>query len=186
MFPDSLGGWRDPSNVRRAWRQVRDEAQMDGLVSHMLGKTVASFLALLTCVLLSSISVGQFRSVCCHVVITFSISPSHVDVARTRTPPSRRITRRPQSAAWARCRHTSARTLIGHRRCGQHEQRSHPSWQRDRLALLLDALDGVVISDGKRASLGVASRIRGAHRGEHCCGSHPRPPDRRVTPDAEI
>ena len=44
VFPDSLGGWRDPSNVRRVWRQVRDEAQMDGLVSHMLRKTVASFL----------------------------------------------------------------------------------------------------------------------------------------------
>ncbi len=26
------------------WRQVRDEAQMEGLVSHMLRKTVASFL----------------------------------------------------------------------------------------------------------------------------------------------
>ncbi|MCA1600652.1 MAG: tyrosine-type recombinase/integrase, partial [Acidobacteria bacterium] len=44
VFPDSLGGWRDPSNVRRVWRQVRDEAQMDGLVSHLLRKTVASFL----------------------------------------------------------------------------------------------------------------------------------------------
>ena len=44
VFPDSLGGWRDPSNVRRVWRQVREEAQMEGLVSHMLRKTVASFL----------------------------------------------------------------------------------------------------------------------------------------------
>lgn len=44
VFPDSLGGWRDPSNVRRVWRQVRDDAEIDGLVSHMLRKTVASFL----------------------------------------------------------------------------------------------------------------------------------------------
>ncbi len=44
VFPDSLGGWRDSSNVRRVWRQVRNEAQMDELVSHMLRKTVASFL----------------------------------------------------------------------------------------------------------------------------------------------
>lgn len=44
MFPDTLGGWRDQSNVRRVWRQVRDQAQMEGLVSHMLRKTVASFL----------------------------------------------------------------------------------------------------------------------------------------------
>lgn len=44
VFPDSLGGWRDPSNVRRAWREARDKAEMDGLVSHTLRKTVASFL----------------------------------------------------------------------------------------------------------------------------------------------
>lgn len=44
VFPDSLGGWRDPSNVRRVWRGVRDKAEIDGLVSHTLRKTVASFL----------------------------------------------------------------------------------------------------------------------------------------------
>ena len=44
VFPDSLGGWRDPSNVRRIWRQVRDDAGIQGLVSHTLRKTVASFL----------------------------------------------------------------------------------------------------------------------------------------------
>jgi integrase len=44
VFPDSLGGWRDPSNVRRVWREVRDASGLDGLVSHTLRKTVASFL----------------------------------------------------------------------------------------------------------------------------------------------
>lgn len=44
VFPDSLGGWRDPANVRRVWRQIRDDAELDGLVSHTLRKTVASFL----------------------------------------------------------------------------------------------------------------------------------------------
>lgn len=44
VFTDSLGGWRDPSNVRRIWRKVRDAAGIDGLVSHTLRKTVASFL----------------------------------------------------------------------------------------------------------------------------------------------
>ena len=44
IFPDSLGSWRDPSNVRRVWRDVRDKAEIDGLVSHTLRKTVASFL----------------------------------------------------------------------------------------------------------------------------------------------
>jgi integrase len=43
-FPDSIGGWRDPSNVRRVWRAVRDSAEMHGLVSHTLRKTVASYL----------------------------------------------------------------------------------------------------------------------------------------------
>jgi integrase len=44
VFPDSLGGWRDPSNVRRVWREVRDELSMEDVVSHMLRKTVASYL----------------------------------------------------------------------------------------------------------------------------------------------
>jgi len=44
VFPDSIGGWRDPSNVRRVWRAVRDDAEMQGLVSHTLRKTVASYL----------------------------------------------------------------------------------------------------------------------------------------------
>ena len=42
--PDSLGGWRDPSNVRRVWRRVCDHAGIDCLVRHTLRKTVASFL----------------------------------------------------------------------------------------------------------------------------------------------
>ena len=45
VFPDTLGGWRDPSDVRRVWREVGDQVAMDGLVSHTLRKTVASFLA---------------------------------------------------------------------------------------------------------------------------------------------
>jgi len=44
VFPDSLGGWRDPSNVRRVWRELRDELELEGFVSHTLRKTVASFL----------------------------------------------------------------------------------------------------------------------------------------------
>jgi integrase len=44
VFPDSLGGWRDPTNVRRVWREIRTAAELDGLVSHTLRKTVASFL----------------------------------------------------------------------------------------------------------------------------------------------
>jgi integrase len=44
VFPDSLGNWPDPSNVRRVWREVRDELELEGFVSHTLRKTVASFL----------------------------------------------------------------------------------------------------------------------------------------------
>ena len=40
----TLWRWRDPNNVRRVWREVRDQLAMDGLVSHTLRKTVASFL----------------------------------------------------------------------------------------------------------------------------------------------
>ncbi len=39
VFPDSLGGWRDPSNVRRVWRRIRDDAGIEeGLVSHTLAQ----------------------------------------------------------------------------------------------------------------------------------------------------
>ncbi|GAA3218956.1 site-specific integrase [Pseudonocardia petroleophila] len=44
VFPDSLGGWRDPSNVRRVWREVQAESEIAGFVTHTLRKTVASFL----------------------------------------------------------------------------------------------------------------------------------------------
>jgi integrase len=44
VFPSATGGWRDPSNVLRVWREVRDELQMEGLVSHTMRKTVASVL----------------------------------------------------------------------------------------------------------------------------------------------
>lgn len=52
VFPDSLGGWRDPSNVQRVWREVRTKLGEDApeqldvsvLVTHVLRKTVASHL----------------------------------------------------------------------------------------------------------------------------------------------
>jgi Phage integrase family len=39
-----LGGWREPSNVLKVWRSIRDDAEIEGLVTHTLRKTVASFL----------------------------------------------------------------------------------------------------------------------------------------------
>src|SRR4051794_41921183 len=44
VFPDSRDEWRDPNNVRRVWRTVRDRLALDELVTHTLRKTVASFL----------------------------------------------------------------------------------------------------------------------------------------------
>ncbi len=44
VFPSATGSWRDPSHVLRVWRELRDELQMDGLVSDTVRKTVASFL----------------------------------------------------------------------------------------------------------------------------------------------
>jgi integrase len=44
VFPDSLGSWRDPSNVRKVWRQVAAKAGITDLVTHTLRKTVATFL----------------------------------------------------------------------------------------------------------------------------------------------
>ena len=44
VFPDSLGGWRDPSNVRRVWRGAQAEAEQEGFVSHTLRKIAATYL----------------------------------------------------------------------------------------------------------------------------------------------
>lgn len=29
VFADSIGGWRDPTNIRRVWRELRDELEME-------------------------------------------------------------------------------------------------------------------------------------------------------------
>jgi hypothetical protein len=41
VFPDSVGGWRAPSNVRRVWRAVRDGAELEAMVSHTLCRSGA-------------------------------------------------------------------------------------------------------------------------------------------------
>lgn len=42
--PNPKAWRRCSSNVRRVWREVRDELELEGFVSHTLRKTVASFL----------------------------------------------------------------------------------------------------------------------------------------------
>ena len=42
VFPDSLGGWRDPSNVLRVLRESRDAAGFDWVTSHVFRKTCAT------------------------------------------------------------------------------------------------------------------------------------------------
>lgn len=44
VFPDSLGGWRDPSNVLRVLREARDAAGFDWVTSHVWRKTCATVL----------------------------------------------------------------------------------------------------------------------------------------------
>jgi integrase len=44
VFPDSLGGWRDPSNTRRVLRQVRDRTGFEWLTSHAYRRGVATLL----------------------------------------------------------------------------------------------------------------------------------------------
>lgn len=44
VFPDSLGGWRDPSNVLRVLREARDGAGFDWVTSHVWRKTCATVL----------------------------------------------------------------------------------------------------------------------------------------------
>lgn len=44
LFPDSRGGWRDPSNTRRALRDARGTAGFAWVTSHVFRKTCASIL----------------------------------------------------------------------------------------------------------------------------------------------
>ncbi len=44
VFPDSLRGWRDPSNVLRVLREARDAAGFDWVTSHVFRKTCATLL----------------------------------------------------------------------------------------------------------------------------------------------
>jgi len=44
IFADSLGGYRDPNNVERAFRQAREGTEFDWVVPHTYRKTVATLL----------------------------------------------------------------------------------------------------------------------------------------------
>lgn len=44
VFPDSLGGWRSPSNVLRVLRQARDAAGFSWVTSHVFRKTCVTVL----------------------------------------------------------------------------------------------------------------------------------------------
>ena len=53
-----------------------------------------------------------------------------------------------------------------------------PHWQAARLAVLLDALDGMMISYSKHASLTWLAGFETHTYGEHHGSDHPRPADR--------
>ena len=44
VFPDSKGGWRDRSNVGKAFRKVRDGSDFEWVKTHTFRKTVATLL----------------------------------------------------------------------------------------------------------------------------------------------
>ncbi len=44
VFPDSLGGWRDPSNTMRVLRESRDAAGFEWVTSHVFRQTVITVL----------------------------------------------------------------------------------------------------------------------------------------------
>jgi integrase len=44
LFPDSLGGWRDPSNTSRDLREARGSAEFSWVTSHVFRKTCATIL----------------------------------------------------------------------------------------------------------------------------------------------
>lgn len=44
VFPDTLGGLRDPSNTRQALREARGSEGFAGVTSHVFRKTVATIM----------------------------------------------------------------------------------------------------------------------------------------------
>ena len=44
VFPDAKGGWRDRSNVGKAFRRVRDGSDFEWVKTHTFRKTVATLL----------------------------------------------------------------------------------------------------------------------------------------------
>ncbi len=44
LFPDVLGGFRDPANVRRELREARGEETLSWITSHTFRKTAATIL----------------------------------------------------------------------------------------------------------------------------------------------
>src|SRR4051794_5694896 len=44
LFPDSRGGWRDPSNVSRELREARGSGEFSWVTSHVFRKTCATLL----------------------------------------------------------------------------------------------------------------------------------------------
>ena len=44
LFPDTAGGWRDPSNTSRDFRTARDAAGFSWVTSHVFRKTCATIL----------------------------------------------------------------------------------------------------------------------------------------------
>ena len=44
LFPDVLGGFRDPANVRRELREARGEEELAWITSHAFRKTAATIL----------------------------------------------------------------------------------------------------------------------------------------------
>ena len=44
LFPDSRGGWRDPSNVSRELREARGSGEFAWVTSHVFRKTCATLL----------------------------------------------------------------------------------------------------------------------------------------------
>jgi len=44
LFPDSVGGWRDPSNTSRDLREARGSKEFSWVTSHVFRKTCATIL----------------------------------------------------------------------------------------------------------------------------------------------
>ena len=107
VFPDTLGGWRDPSNTRRALRDARGSEGFAWVTSHVFRRTCATILDQ------SGQSTRSIADQLGHAQV--SMTQNHYLGRRIANPSARRVARPGGRTSWVihglrRSQHATPRT----------------------------------------------------------------------------